>query len=133
MLIVRYNRCRPTMRSLFNKSLRTNISVLQRSNVIYMIRCSDCSACYVGKQRESYTPDCVSRAALKGRGFSCKAEHSLRAGHRIDWTNVEVIGSDCSDIRLLFKETFLIKKHKPTMKIFYIIIRPINRYCLNTA
>ena len=33
---VYYNRC--TIRSLFNKSLRTNIPVLQRSNVIYMMR-----------------------------------------------------------------------------------------------
>lgn len=112
--VVYYNRC--TIRSLFNKSLRTNIPVLQRSNVIYMMRCSDCSACYIGKtKRKLHTRVCEHRAALKGRGFSCIAEHSLRAGHRIDWTNVEVIGSDCSDIRLLYKETFLIKKHKPTM------------------
>ena len=38
-----------------------------------------------------------------------------RRPYDIDWTNVEVIGSDCSDVRLLYKETFLIKKHKPTM------------------
>ena len=47
--IVYYNRC--TIRSLLNKSLRTNIPVLQRSNVIYMMRCSDCSACYIGKTK----------------------------------------------------------------------------------
>ena len=112
--VVYYNRC--TIRSLFNKSLRTNIPVLQRSNVIYIMRCSDCSVCYIGKtKRKLHTRMCEYRAALKGRGFSCIAEHSLRAGHRIDWTNVEVIGSDCSDIRLLYKETFFTKKHKPIM------------------
>ena len=84
--VVYYNRC--TIRSLFNKSLRTNIPVLQKSNVIYMMRCSDCSTCYIGKSRKSYTRVCEHRAALIGRGFSCIAEHSLRAGHRIDWTNV---------------------------------------------
>ena len=100
-----------TIRSLFNKSLRTNIPVSQRSNVIYMTRCSDCSACYIGKtKRKLHTRVCEHRAALKGRGFSSIAEHSLRVGHRINWTNVEVIGSDCFDIRLLYKETFLIKK-----------------------
>ena len=112
--VVHYNRC--TIRSFFNKSLRTNISVLQRSNVIYMMRCSDCSACYIGKtKRKLHNRVCEHRAALKGRGFSCIAEHSLRAGHRISWTNVEVIGSDYSDIRLLYKEIFLIEKHKPTI------------------
>ena len=81
-----------------------------------MMRCSDCSACYIGKtKRKLHTRVFEHRAALKGRGFSCIVEHSLRACHRIDWTNVEVIGSDYSDIRLLYKETFLIKKHKPTM------------------
>ena len=44
--VVYYNRC--SIRSLFNKSLRKNIPVLQRSNVIYIMRCSDCSACYIG-------------------------------------------------------------------------------------
>ena len=112
--VVYYNKC--TIHSLFNKSLRTNIPVLQRSNVIYIMRCSDCSACYIGKtKRKLHTRVCEHRAALKGRGFSCIAEHSLHTGHRIDWNNVEMIGSDCSDIRLLYKETFLIKKHKPTM------------------
>ena len=84
--VVYYNRC--TIRSLFNKSLRTNIPVLQRSNVIYLMRCNDCSACYIGKtKRKLHTRVCEHRAALKGRSFSCIAEHSLRAGHRIDWTN----------------------------------------------
>ena len=112
--VVYYNRY--TIHSLFNKSLRTNIPVLQRSNAIYMMRCSDCSACYIGKtKRKLHTRVCEHRAALKGRGFSCIAEHSLRASHRIDRTTVEVIGSDCFNIRLLYKETFSIKKHKPTM------------------
>ena len=54
-----YNRC--IIRSLFNKSLRTNIPVLQRSNVIYMMRCSDCSACYIGKTKKKVTHQkCVS-------------------------------------------------------------------------
>ena len=81
-----------------------------------MLRCSDCSACYIGKtKRKLHTRVCEHRAALKGRGCLCIAEHSLSAGHRINWTNVKVIGSDCSDVRLLYKETFLIKKPKPTM------------------
>ena len=80
--VVYYNRC--AIRSLFNKSLRTNIPVLQRFNVIYMMRCSDCSACYIGKtKRKLHTRVCEYRAALKGRGFSCIADHSLRAGHMI--------------------------------------------------
>ena len=122
--VVYYNRC--TICSLFNKSLKTNIPVLQRSNVIYMMRCSDCSACYIGKtKRKLHTRVCEHRAALKGRVFSCIAEHSLRAGHKIDWTNVEVIGFDRSDIRLLYKETCLIKKHKPTMN-YYVSSKSLN-------
>ena len=114
MHVVYYNRC--TIRSLLNKSLRANFLELQKSNVIYMIRCSDCSACYIGKlKRKSHTRVSKHRAALNRRGFSCIAEHSLHASHRIDWTNEEVIGSDCSDIGLFYKEAFLIKKHKPTM------------------
>ena len=66
--VVYYNRC--TIRSLFNKSLRTNIPVLQRSNVTYMTRCSDCSTCYIGKtKRKLHTRVCKHKAALKGRGF----------------------------------------------------------------
>ena len=88
--VVYYNRC--TIHSLFNKSLRINIPVLLRSNVIYMMRCSDFSASYIGKTKiKLHTRVCEHRAALKGRGFSCIiAELSLCAGPRTDWTIVKL-------------------------------------------
>ena len=66
--VVYYNRC--TTRLMFNKSLRTNIPVLQRSNVIYMMRRSDCSASYIGKtKRKLHTKVCEHRADLKREAF----------------------------------------------------------------
>ena len=42
-----------TIRTLFNKSLEQKIDKLQRSKVIYLIRCRDCPANYIGKQKEN--------------------------------------------------------------------------------
>ena len=58
-----------TIRTLFNKSLIRKIDKLRRSNVIYMIRCGDCSANYIGKTKRKLTQVCEHRAALKGKGF----------------------------------------------------------------
>ena len=59
-----------TIRTLFNKSLKRKIDKLQRFRVIYMIRCRDCSANYIGKtKRKLVTRVCEHRAALKGKAF----------------------------------------------------------------
>ena len=58
---------------------------------------------------------CEHRAALKGKGFLCVAEHVFISGHMVDWDNVSIIGTAKTDLQLVYKDTFLIKECKPTL------------------
>ena len=73
------------IRTFFNKSLKRKIDKLQRSKVIYMIRCRDCSANYLGTtKRILVIRECEHRATLKEIGFSCVAELVFVYGHVVD-------------------------------------------------
>jgi hypothetical protein len=112
--IVFYNHF--TIDCLFKKALKPIVPSLQRNNVVYMIGCKQCKASYIGKtKRKLVTRLCEHRAALKGRGFSSLAEHCFSTSHNIDWDNVSIITTDLHDYRLIYKESFAIKKHKPSL------------------
>ena len=101
---------------MFNKSFKQKIDKLQRSKVIYMIMCRDCSANYIGKiKRKLVTRVCEHWADLKEKGFSCVAEYVFATGHVMDWDNVSIIGMAKTDLQLVYKETFLIKEFKRTL------------------
>ena len=91
-----------TICTLFSKSLKQKIDKLQRSKVIYMIRCRDCSANYIGKtNRKLVTRICEHRAVLKGKGFLCVAAHVFATGHVVDWDNASTIGMAKTDLQLV--------------------------------
>ena len=91
-----------TIRTLFNKSLKRKIDKLQRSKVIYMIRCKDCLANYIGKtKRKLVTQVCEHRAALKEKGFSCVAEHVFATENVVGWDNASIIGTAKTDLQLV--------------------------------
>jgi hypothetical protein len=81
-----------------------------------MVCCKECSAKYIGKtKRKLITRLSEHRTALKGKGFSYIANHSLETGHVIDWEDVSIIDYDNSDLRLLYKETLYIRDLKPSL------------------
>ena len=97
-------------------SLKRKIDKLQCSKVRYMVSYRDCSVNYIGKtKRKLVTRVCKHRAALKGKGFSCIAEHVFATGHVVDWDIASIIGTAKTDLQLVYKETFLIKEFKLTL------------------
>ena len=55
------------------------------------------------------------RDALKGVRSSAVADHSLRTGHDMDWSNVKILTSDSNEQNLFYLESLLILKHRPTL------------------
>ena len=46
---------------------------------------------------------------------SAVADHSLRTGHDVDWSNVKILAYDSNEQNLFYIESLLILKHRPTM------------------
>ena len=53
--------------------------------------------------------------ALKGVRSSAVADHSLRTGHGVDWSNVKILACDYNEHNLFYLERLLILKLKPTL------------------
>ena len=56
-----------------------------------------------------------NRDALKGVRSSAVADHSLRTGHGVDWSNVKILACDYNEHNLFYLESLLILKHKPIL------------------
>jgi hypothetical protein len=83
------------------------------SKIVYRLNCLDCEKFYVGqsirhlgKRKEEHMGDANSSV--------CK---HARAGHRIDWDNMEILDKAKDRWRLLLKEMLHINKLKPQLNI----------------
>ena len=52
---------------------------------------------------------------LKGVRSSDVADHSLRTGHDVDWSNVKILACNYNEHNLFYLESLLILKHEPTL------------------
>ena len=62
-----------------------------KSHVVYRLDCLSCSAGYIGITICSLPARIQEhRDALKGVRSSAVADHSLRTGHNVNWSNVKI-------------------------------------------
>ena len=89
------------------------------SNIVYLVKCLDYEAEYIGKTTQH----------IDARIYQCKivkddqhgltklhiTEHAQRLRHKIDWQNYSVLIRASNDFYLKIKETLLIKERMPIM------------------
>ena len=86
--------------------LKSTVSVLNRSNVIYKISCLECPEFYI-----SITTRRLHKRLQehKTREYSSVYRHSFVTNHKMDFDNAMILGPDIQKIRLQIKETLNIK------------------------
>ena len=88
--------------------LKCELPVLSRSNVVYLIKCGNCSEFYIGKTERRLSQRIHEHATCEN---SALRRHELATDHKIDFDSVSVLASDNHPTRLLIKETLKIKEH----------------------
>ena len=97
----------PAYELLSLSKLKCSFLLTMLSNVIYKIKCADCSEFYIGKTERRLCQ------RIKEHMTSCNSalhKHSMESGHRIDFQSPSVLARDNLSIRLLTKESLLIKE-----------------------
>ena len=87
--------------------LKSTVSVLNRSNVIYKINCVECPEFYIGLTTRRLHKRLHEH---KTREYCSVYRHSFVTDHKMDFDNPEILGSDIQKIRLQIKETLNIKQ-----------------------
>ena len=98
----------PSLKLSNLSKLKCELPVLSRSNVVYLIKCGNCSEFYIGKT-ERRLSQCIHEHATCEN--SALRRHELATDHKIDFDSVSVLASDNHPTRLLIKETLKIKEH----------------------
>ena len=99
---------------------KDQIPKLQKSKVIYKLKCLDCNAFYIGKTKRHLATRVQEHKEGKGdrdQEISAVFKHMKDNGHQIDFENVEILDMAQSDYRLGLKESMYIKKFKPSLNI----------------
>ena len=83
---------------------------------VYRLDCVNCSAGYI-RVTTRLLPARMQeyRDALKDVRSSAVADHSLRTGHDVDWSNVKIVASDFNEQNLFYLESLLIFKNRLTL------------------
>ena len=103
-----------TIGSLFK--CKDCLSLDLNSFVVYRLGCFSCPAGYIGvTTRLLLARVQVHLDALEGVRSSAVADHSLRTGHCVDWSNVKILACDYNKHNLFYLESLLILKHRFTL------------------
>ena len=97
------------------------IEVEKQSLVVYHIKCSECSADYIGKTerilayriKEHQSP----KKDKKGNYLSSVYEHHKITGHKIDFDGIKILDRADSDPKIKVKDILHIDKKKPSLNI----------------
>ena len=91
-------------------------NVLDRSLVVYSLKCGKCEEEYIGKTErllgyriKEHRSDCASNNS------ACKRHERSNHNHKIDYDNVEVLDSADTDHKLRIKELLHILKRQPLL------------------
>ena len=87
--------------------LKCTFPLTMLSNVVYKIKCAECSEFYIGKTERRL---CQRIKEHMTSPNSALRKHSMEAGHRIDFQSPSVLARDNLSIRLLTKESLFIKE-----------------------
>ena len=88
--------------------LKSVVSKLNKSNVIYKVNCNDCNEFYIGLTRRRLN---VRLDEHSKRHYSALYKHSSGTGHSINYQDPEIISTDNVKIRLQIKETLQIQNY----------------------
>ena len=88
--------------------LKSVVSKLNKSNVIYKVNCNDCNELYIGLTRRRLN---VRLDEHSKRHYSALYKHSSRTGHSINYQDPKIISTDNVKIRLQIKETLQIQNY----------------------
>ena len=88
--------------------LKSVVSKLNKSNVIYKVNCNDCNEFYIGLTRRRLN---VRLDEHSKRHYSALYKHSSDTGHSINYQDPEIISTDNVKIRLQIKETLQIQNY----------------------
>ena len=98
---------RPVFKLSVLSKLKCNIPILSSSNVVYRIKCEDCTEFYIGKTYRRLSQRIKEHSHSD---TSALTKHAVLTNHTIDFANPEVLCKDLVHTRLLIKETLKIKE-----------------------
>jgi hypothetical protein len=87
-------------------------NVESKSLVVYHLKCQNCEADYIGKSQRILCHRIKEHRMNKSS--ACK-QHEMTTGHRMDYSNVEILDSADNDFKLKLKELLHIVKRKPIL------------------
>ena len=94
---------KPIYRLKSLSKLKSNILLLNKTNVVHQVNCSECKEFYI---------DLTTRRVHKGLNEHKKREycsifrHSFETDHRIDFTKPKILSPDSVKLRLQIKKLF---------------------------
>lgn len=86
---------------------------MDRSSVVYWIRCKSCSCSYIG-----YTDRTLSQRVHEHEtrpSSACYQHQVTHPGHKMDFANTRIIDTGDSELKLRIKELLHITKKKPRL------------------
>ena len=100
-----------TLRKILFSQLKAPIPRDHRSNVVYQVKCKDCSSSYVG-QTQNYIKDRINthiRSIKNMRYDTALSQHALVNLHSFDFVNYKILDTDHNRKKRLIKEMAHIK------------------------
>ena len=96
---------KPVLKLSVLSKLKSRLSILECSNVVYKFDCNDCDEFYVGMT----TRRLKQRAKEHSKSdSSALCIHSITARHAINYNEPSILERDNNRFRLMIKESFLI-------------------------
>jgi hypothetical protein len=100
--------------SFFVSKLKSKTPILQSSNVVYKIKCTECPSFYVGLTTRRLNQRIHEH---KTSDSSALYRHSETTGHTLDYENAEVLARDNKSFNLHIKETLFIIEQKAYLSL----------------
>ena len=97
--------------SLFR--LKDNIPKRLKSLVVYRVHCTECDATYIGKTKRHMATRLKEH--LDPRKPTAVTEHLIHNNHNTTMDNIEFLTTAKNDGELLIKESFFVKRLKPSL------------------
>ena len=88
--------------------LKSQISLLNKSNVVYKLDCEDCEEFYIGQTTRRLKKPIQEH---KTKEFSSVYRHSSITDHKFNFDNPSILAVDTNEIRLKVKESLLIREY----------------------
>lgn len=105
-----------TLRSLFSR-IKDTTPLLQQTNVVYSLKCTDCNSIYIGQTSRNLTARITShRSDIKRNILSCAlSKHVNETGHSIDFQHPTTLDREKNSRKRTFLEMVRISQADDSM------------------